>query len=59
MHIEYLPDEDYVVYVKTNNAELRNIEGKMRWIMKKEDGTEYMVRPESARSQDDKQQWTI
>jgi len=33
-----------------NTIELRNIDGKNRWVIKREDGTEYIVRPESARA---------
>lgn len=52
MHTEYLPDADYAVYVQANKAELRNIGGKMRWVLTKADGSEYIIRPESARNQD-------
>ncbi len=30
------------------NASLRGIDGKNRWVIKREDGSEYVARPESA-----------
>ena len=57
MDIQYVPDEEFVSFVKLNDCEARSIDGHMRWIMRANEGTEYIVRPESTRN--DKQQWTI
>ena len=34
-------------HYKNGNAELRNIDGYNRWVIKNEDGTEYIVRPKT------------
>lgn len=34
-------------HYKDDTVELRNIEGHNRWVIKREDGTEYIARPES------------
>ena len=38
-------DEHY----KDNSVELRNIDGFNRWVVKREDGTEYVARPEESK----------
>lgn len=44
---EYIPDKDFAVFVKSfkENAELASIGGKFRWVLTKDDGTRYIVRP--------------
>ena len=54
MEVSYVPDDEFVAIVKQLNAELRNVDGHMRWVFKRNDGTEYIIRPESGRNQDDK-----
>lgn len=36
-------------HYKDNTVELRNIRGRNRWVIKREDGSEYVARPESTR----------
>lgn len=49
MEIVYIPggELDFVTYIKTHrsNADLREVDGYYRWIIKREDGTEYIARP--------------
>lgn len=53
MKIVYLSDAGFVPAVKELNAELRAVDGKMRWICKDEKGKEYMIRPEIGRKEDE------
>lgn len=50
---EYIPggDADFVVFVQSlgNKAELVSIEGHARWLVTRDDGTKYIVRPESTK----------
>lgn len=49
MDTVYLSNEGFKPAVKELKAELRNMDGHMRWVCKREDGTEFIIRPESAR----------
>lgn len=53
MEIRYHPgsDLDFVKYMRTipyPKKELISIEGKARWLITEEDGTKYILRPQSA-----------
>ena len=65
MATEWIPNELEVVYIPgdamafkafidahyaDNTVELRGIGGKNRWVIKREDGSEYVARPEEAKS---------
>lgn len=41
---------DFVVFIKSlgDKAELQGIDGKFRWVVTREDGTQYIARPEEA-----------
>ncbi len=48
----YMPDADFVTFVKglpLSRKRLTGIGGNNRWIIKDEDGSEYLLRPESSR----------
>lgn len=53
MEIEYIPGSspDFVVFVKSlgNKAQLKGIDGKFRWVITRDDGTEYIARPEETK----------
>jgi len=53
MEIVYIEgnDTDYVLFVKNlkEKAVLTAVEGKQRWVVTREDGTQYIVRPVSAK----------
>ena len=50
MGVEYIPDGNFAGYVREQpEKELVNMDGSMRWIITKEDGTKVIVRPESTR----------
>lgn len=51
MEIKYIPDNEFTPYVRSREWRIDNIVGSMRWIIK-EDGVEYIARPESARPHD-------
>jgi hypothetical protein len=41
---------DFVVFIQGlgDKAELRGIDGKFRWVVTRDDGTEYVARPEES-----------
>ncbi len=49
LETEYIPGAgpDFVVFIKSlgDKAELCSIAGRARWVVKREDGTEYIARP--------------
>lgn len=47
METEYIGKDsvEFKAFTDGHKAELRNIDGHFRWIVKREDGTEYIVRP--------------
>lgn len=53
MEIEYIPgnNADFVVFVKElgDKAVLKVVEGKFRWMITRDDGTEYIARPEESK----------
>lgn len=55
METIYLPDAEFVIFIRSipwSRKELKSIDGHMRWIVKDEDGTQRIVRPESAKPKD-------
>lgn len=52
LETEYIKgnDADFVVFIQRlkDKAELKNIGGKFRWIVEREDGSKYIARPQSA-----------
>lgn len=54
METIYVPDEEYVFFIKSlkDTAVLTGVEGKMRWVVTREDGTQYICRPESVHATD-------
>lgn len=54
MEIEYIPGTgaDFVVFIKSlgDKAELRGIDGHFRWVVTRDDGTQYICRPIEAKS---------
>lgn len=46
--IEYVPAEDFVIIARGRDEkrDIVNVDGKMRWVFTKEDGTQYILRPE-------------
>lgn len=53
MEIEYVPDNEFRAFIWDKgigkNANVINVEGRARWEITREDGTKFIVRPESAR----------
>ncbi len=51
--IEYIPgnDVEYVLFIKSleGKAKLTGINGLFRWVVTREDGSQYIARPESAK----------
>lgn len=49
MEIEYVPggDSDFVVFIKSlgDKAQMKSIDGHARWIVTREDETQYIARP--------------
>ncbi len=49
---KYMPDAEFVAFVKSvpqEKKKLSGVGGFNRWIIKDEDGSEYILRPESSR----------
>lgn len=44
-------DVDFVVFIhaQKDKAELKSIDGHGRWVITREDGTQYIARPDEAR----------
>lgn len=59
METVYIPggSADFVVFIDSQRekAELKSIEGHFRWVITREDGTQYIARPEDAKSEDEKE----
>lgn len=57
MEIEYIPgsDLDYVMFIKNlgDKAVLTAIDRKYRWVITRDDSTQYIARPESAKPKND------
>ena len=51
--IEYIPGNsaDFVVFVQglKDKAQLKSVDGKFRWVITRDDGTEYIARPEETK----------
>lgn len=48
----YISDDEFVLFIKALPPErkrIAGIDGKTRWIIKNEDGSEYIARPESSK----------
>lgn len=43
--VEYCAPEDFVAKTRELNAEIVVYEGKFRWIVTREDGSQYFIRP--------------
>lgn len=52
MPVVYIADQEFKMSIKERKAELRNVEGHMRWVVVNNEGMEYIMRPESAREQE-------
>ena len=53
MEIQYFPDEEFAAKRHELGAQLGEQRGHFRWIAKREDGSQYMIRPESGRKADE------
>ena len=53
MEIFYVPgtDADFVLYIAQHKARWEAVDGHFRWIITREDGTEYIARPESTKNE--------
>lgn len=52
MEERFVPDIELKARAKYKKAVLTAVDGKMRWIVTEEDGTQYAMRPESAKPKD-------
>lgn len=50
MEIIFIPEKEFVAFIKEqgvgDKANLKAIDGKFRWIITREDGSEYICRPQ-------------
>lgn len=62
MDIEYIPGgaPDFIVFIKSlgDKALLKAVDGHFRWVITRDDGTQYIARPEEARPKDNEPQTT-
>ena len=47
--VRYVPDAEFKAYVDSHKWELIGYEGKTRWLITEDDGTKYIIRPDSSK----------